>query len=100
MEITEESKKILLEKIYSLIDDVVDGFISEKVRIKFKKDIIEKFEYKLSKDELKRLYPMLSERTIYELVKSIKVLEEDPYRPREFITYKSKWRRFREKKLK
>ena len=93
----EESKKVLLEKIYSLIDDVVDGFRSEKVRIKFKKDIIERFEHKLSKDELRRLYPMLNERTIYELMKSIKVLEEDPYKPKEFVTYKSRWREFREK---
>ena len=99
MEITEELKEMALEKIYSIIDDLIDEFASERVRIKFKKDIMKRFYQRLNKSEREKLH-LLSERLIYELVKSIEVLEKDPERSREFITYKSRWRKFRERELK
>ena len=91
-----EMKEIILEEICSSIDEIIESFCSEKVRIKFEKDLYQRV---LSKVIAK--HPMyhleITRRLVYKLARTLEPLEVDPDKPRDFITYKSKWKKFRKR---
>ncbi len=87
---------IIREEICFVIDNLVEKFASEKVRIKFEKDV-----YSNVLGNIIKKYPQyhlsITRKIVYKVLKSIEPLKEDPDKPREFITYKTKWKEFRKK---
>ena len=83
-----ELKDILIEEIYRIIFNVADEFVSEKVRLRFEKDIYARLLHVIVKKYPR--FPIVTRGLVYKILKSMDILKEDPEKPRDFITYKSK----------
>jgi|GEM_PF-6840279 hypothetical protein len=83
----------LIEAVYFAIDEITKSFVSDKVRIRFKKDFYPAFLSQLSKKNV-MTWANVSERSVYTLLKKLTILMEDPEKPRTFVLYKSEWEKF------
>lgn len=85
-------KEKIVEAAYYAIDEIAKKFASDRVRIKLRKDFYPLFLSKLSR--IGTIPIDMSERSAYAILRGLTILEEDPDKPRTFILYKHKWRKF------
>jgi len=101
MELNKKQKGEVLEEICVIVDGIAKGYVSEEGRIKsFGKHIYKPLNQKL-REEYPHYLHTITRGVAYKLfesiVKSTDAIEEDTVRPRQFIIYETKWKKFRAK---
>jgi len=95
MELDEKQKNEMLKEMFRLVDDIVQEAVDDPVEIAYWEKI---FPHLVRTFASYSYSPNEHQSPIYNLFKSIDVLKEDPSSRGRFITYKTEWREFREKR--
>ncbi len=86
-----EKLREYIKTIYVLYDDTVKKYDSRKTRVKYSKDICPYLEPRLKKLGITELDGQRLHRASYIILKITESIDEDPRKPREFTSIKTKW---------